>query len=103
MPREPAGSFLCTLTRHLHTHARAHPHAHCVLAPQKSSQARYVFPTAWRKQTGCNMNEIYPERLLFPLRPRNPEPNRLEYVAKFDFVFRVSSYSSTISCGKLKL
>lgn len=49
------------------------------------------------------MNEIYPERLLFPLRPRNPEPNRLEYVAKFDFVFRVSSYSSTISCGKLKL
>lgn len=33
------------------------------------------------------MNEIYPERLPFSLRPRNPGPNRLEYVTKFYFAF----------------
>lgn len=48
------------------------------------------------------MNEIYPERLHFST-DHAISGQTAEYVAKFYFAFRVSSYASTISCGKLKL
>lgn len=54
------------------------------------------------KTTGSNMNEICPERLHF-ISNQAASSQTAEYVTKFYFAFGVSSYTSTISCGKLKL
>lgn len=98
-PREPALSC-AHLQTHL-TYTRTHSQAH-TWHPQRPGRARRIFPSAPGKPTGSNMNEIYPERLHFSSN-HAISGQTTEYVAKFYFAFRVSSYASTISCGKLKL
>lgn len=102
-------------TFNIHTHCCAHTHAQtqtltnthtltCTdLTPPRGRAAPAVsLLQAQGKRTGSNMNEIRPERLHFSSNHAT-SGQTAEYVTKFYFAFRVSSYASTISCGKLKL
>lgn len=77
-------------------HSDSHTHMHTLGTAHRSA------PPAPGKQTGSNMNEICPERLHFSSNHAT-SGQTAEYVTKFYFAFRVSSYASTISCGKMKL
>lgn len=102
-------------TLNIHTHFRAHTHAQTqtltnthtltctdLALPRGRAAPAVSLLQARGKWTGSNMNEIRPERLHFSSNHAT-SGQTAEYVPKFYFAFRVSSYASTISCGKLKL